>query len=222
MPTPEELLALVKIRGLDKGFQRTPLREFKGTLEKITANLVDRFTPPRTEIIFNFVDVEVIETVEPYPFPIAQISIMHSNREQSFWGVFAASEDKLIPANEVWTCIEGKELHMKMTGGHMMWDAAKGEETPRDCWELIAIEGEAETSVGGTTTKADATTRALELLDGKNIADWNQIVFQDSTVKADGELVTSILSNTFIPSMEEKGFISKDENGIYHLVPPPF
>lgn len=217
MLTPEELLALVKIRGLDKGFQRTPLREFKGTLEKITANLVDRFTPPRTEIIFNFVGVEVIETVEPYPFPIAQISIMHSNREQSFWGVFAESENKLIPPNEVWTCIEGKRLHMKMTGGHMMWDAAKGEETPRDCWELISIEGGVETT-GGTTAKVDGAEVALGLLDGKNIADWNQIVFQNPTVKADGELVTSILNNTFIPSMEEAEVISKDENGIYHLI----
>lgn len=215
MPTPEELLALVKIRGLDKGFQRTPLREFKGTLEKITANLVDRFTPPRTEIILNFVDMEVIETVEPYPFPIAQITIMHSNREQSFWGVFATSMDKLIPASGELTYIEGKELHMKMTGGHMMWDRDKGEETPRDCWELVGVEGESTTS---PATKVDATAKALELLDGKNIADWNQIVFQDPTVKADGELVTSILSNTFIPSMKEAGVVSEDENGIYHLI----
>jgi len=215
MPTPEELLALVKIRGLDKGFQRTPVREFKGTLEKITANLVDRFTPPRTEIVFNFVDVEVIETTEPYPFPIAQISIMHSNREQSFWGIFATSVDKLIPASGELSYLEGKELHFKMTSGHMMWDATKGEETPRDCWELVGVEGEVETS---TTTKADATTRALELLDNKNIADWNQIVFQDPVVKADGELVTSILNNTFIPSMKEAGVISEDENGIYHLI----
>lgn len=227
MATPEELLALTKIRGLDKGFQRTPLREFKGVLEGITASLVDRFQPPRTEIIFNFTDMNVIETVEPYPFPIAQISIMQSNREQSFWGVFAESAGRLVPEGVIMVAqlidyLQGKVLHMKLTSGHMMWDRDKGEETPRDCWELVGVEGVVAQPASGEPVAikevgVSPTDVALKLLDGKNIQDWNQIVFQDPAVKSDGDLITSILNNTFIPSMKEKGIVSVDENGVHHV-----
>lgn len=228
MATPEELLALVRIRDLEKGggYRGTPLREFKGTLESYSANLVDRFTPVRTEIVFNFTDIEIGEgmapPIEPYPFPIAQVSIFYNVNEVSYWGIFANSLVALIPENEGLDYLESKKLHMKVTGGHMMWDGQKGIETPRECWELISVEGAVAPPGSGKPTgkkgvDANPTDVALKLLDGKNIQDWNQIVFQDPAVKSDGDLITSILNNTFIPSMKEKGIVTVDENGVHHV-----
>lgn len=236
--TPDEVLAQLRTRGFEKGFQRTPLREFKGKLESITGGMVDRFTPPRLEILLNFEELSDVVATEPYPFPIAQISIMQSVRESSFWGVFGTSVDKIInagiavdaPPEQVKQIAHliGQRLHLKITGGHMMWDAQKGEETPRECWELVAVVGEA--PVAGAAPPAPAapgaipetkivgaTQRALQLLEGKTEQDWYQTVFQDPAVKADAALVDSILARTFLSPLETLGTIFKDDNGIYHV-----
>ena len=60
--------------------------------------------------------------------------------------------------------------------------------------------------------------QALNLLDGKTLQEFNQLVFQDPLVKNDPEVQKTIIANTFIPPMEASGMITKDENGVYHKV----
>ena len=131
----EELLGLLKTRGFSKGFQRTPLRDFFGRLDSITGNLVTKFQPPRLEVLFNFSEVDVVESTEPYQMPVAQLGIFNSNAEKSGMGYWGASIDKIInpkdangtdinPPEQIkgQSALIGKLLHLKLTDGHLIYD----------------------------------------------------------------------------------------------------
>jgi len=207
---------LVSIRGLIEGYQRSPLREFKGKLERFTTELVDRFPPARTYVNLNYNDIEVIESVEPYPFPIAQLSFPLNKRKVSQWTVYADSLAKLIPENQDIRNTVNMIHHMKLTSGHMMWNRDEGKATAREAWEVIGLAGEGAIQ----SSPMDAVARALELLDGKAEEEWNQLVFQNAVVKGDAKLIDNILHRVFLPEMESTGKISKDTNGIWHILTP--
>ena len=70
----EQVLAQLKTRGFETGSFRSPLRHFRGKLDSITGSMVQRgqMAQPRLEIAYNLSDIEVFESTEPYPFPIAR------------------------------------------------------------------------------------------------------------------------------------------------------
>jgi len=202
---------LVSIRGLIEGAPRTPLKEFKGRLDAFPTELVTKFEPARTYVNLTFSELEVIETIEPYPFPIAQISMPLNKRRTSTWTVFSDSLAKLLPENEDLANCLSRIFHMKLTAGHMMWDGKKEEATARESWEVIGLSGE------GTTVKVvDASAKALELLDGKTEQEWNQLVFQEPAIKADSALMNDIIYRKFLAAQEAAGNATKDDNGVWH------
>jgi len=242
--TPEQVIEQLRTRGFETGGFRSPLRHFRGKLDSITGSMVQRgaMPQPRLEVLYNFSDVEVFESTEPYPFPVAQINIMHSNRVKSAMGVLGASMDKILNAGldenapqeqaKNQDALIGKVQEWKVTPGHMMWDGSVGQEVPRECWEVVYVEG-----IGGTPHSGVATTpatagqpepaapagvtpiqQAINLLDGKTQQQWNNTVFQDPLVKSDAELTQSIIQGTFLPPLEAAGTVTKDENGVYHKV----
>jgi len=243
--TSQQVLAQLQTRGFEVGGFRSPLRHFRGKLDSITGSMVQRGNMPQAklEINYNFSELEVFESAEPYPFPITQISMMHSNRIKSNMGVLGASMDKIINAglddNAPQTQAKnqdfliGKIQEWKMTPGHMMWDNDKQAETPREAWEVVYVEGVGGTPHSGVATSTPTETpsptptatptgvtpiqQALNLLDGKTQQEWNNLVFQDPLVKGDTALTSSIISGTFIPPMEASGMVTKDDNGIYHV-----
>ena len=109
----------------------------------------------RLEVNYNFDNVEVFQSTEPYPFPIVQISILHSNRDKSNAGVLGQSIDKIINAgtdeNAPQQLVKnqdfliGKFQEWKVTGGHMMpaRDDATGKwvEQARDAWAVVWVDG---------------------------------------------------------------------------------
>lgn len=207
MPNGDEL---VSIRGLIEGFQRTPLREFKGKFTGFTTELVTRFEPARTYVNLNYEDIEVIKSTESYPAPIAQISIPLNKRRISQWTILADSMAKFISEGQDINNTIGMIHHMELTGGHMMWDRDKGEATPREAWEVMGLAGE------GVAKAVDAIARALELLNDKNEQEWNQLVFQDPAIKADTTLMNDIIYRKFLPTQEAAGKATKDSNGVWH------
>lgn len=240
--TPGEVLAQLQTRGFESGF-RSPLRHFRGKLDSITGSMAQRSNMPQAklEVSYNFSELEVFESTEPYPFPIAQISMMHSKRDRSNSGVLGASVGKIInagvdenipqgdPRVKNQDFLIGKVQEWKVTPGHLMWDGSQ--ETPREAWEAVYVEGvggtphsgvaaTVETPVTPTTTVPTGITpiqQALNRLDGKTQQEWNNIIFQDPLVKGDSALVSSIVSGTFIPPLEVTGMVTKDENGVYHV-----
>ena len=142
------------------------------------------------------------------------------------------NQDALIGVVQEW----------KVTPGHPMPDRdeqGKWTETPREAREVVWAEGFGGTPHSGVAepevtpapakvappkgavkagTKAAETPmqRAINLLNGKTQQQWNNVVFQDVTVKGDPQLVNQIITGQFLPPLEEAGVISKDGNGVYH------
>lgn len=232
--TDEQVLEQLLTRGLDSGGPRTPLRWFRGRLTAIKGSMVQRgnMTQPKLEIIYKFNEVEVKESIEPYPFPVADIPIMHSRKAKSNMGVLATSIDKIINAGVAETVPQSevknqgfllnKMQEWKLTPGHMMWDAAQLKETPRDCWEVVMVEGCGGTPTTTTTTKAESISpsqHAINILDGKTLTQFNQYVLQDQLIKEKGgQLIVAIANGSFVDSLEKAGTVVKDIDGIYHVV----
>jgi hypothetical protein len=61
-----------------------------------------------------------------------------------------------------------------------------------------------------------AEAKALELLDGKNLSEYFQIVLTDPVVKTNSELVTQIVNNTFAQAKVTTGEVTLDDQGVYH------
>ncbi len=247
---PDQVLAQLRTRGFETGGFGSPLRHFRGKLDSIAGAMVQRGNMPqaRLELTYNFSDVEVFVSTEPYPFPIAQISMLHSNRVKSGMGVLGASIDKIINAGldenapqeqaKNQDFLTGKVQEWKFTAGHMMPDRddqGNWTEKPREAWEVVYVEGVGGTAHSGAGAAAPAAgdapapvpvatgvtpiQQALNLLDGKTQQEWNNIVFQDPIVKADAALTNSIIGGTFLSPMVESGMLTVDENQIYHVVP---
>ncbi len=237
----EQVLAQLKTREFESGF-RSPLQHFRGKLDSITGSMVQRgnMPQPKLEVYYNFSDIEVFKSTEPYQSPVAQVNIMHSTRAKSNMGVLGKSIDKIINASlnenapqtqgKNQDFLVGKVQEWKATPGHMMWDNDKQAETPRDAFEVVYVEGIGGTPHSGVATPAAGQAapaptgitpvqQAISLLtdgDGLTLQQWNNVVFQDSLVKGDTELTLSIVQGTFLPPLEADGTITKDENGVYH------
>lgn len=245
---PDQVLAQLRTRGFETGGFGTPLRHFRGKLDGIAGAMVQRGNMPqaRLELTYSFSDVEVFVSTEPYPFPIAQVSMLHSNRVKSGMGVLGASIDKIINAGlddnapqdqaKNQDFLIGKVQEWRMTPGHLMPDrdeAGNWTEKPREAWEVVYVEGVGGTAHSGAGTAPVAgdapspapvatgvapTQQALNLLDGKTQQEWNNIVFTDSIVKGDGALTQLIIDGKFIPPLVESGQVTMDENQVYHVV----
>ena len=242
--TQEQILQQLRTRGFETGGFRSPLRWFRGKLDSITGAMVQRGNMPqaRLEVSYNFSDVEVFESTEPYPFPVAQVSLMHSTRAKSSMGVLGASMDKLLNAGldenlpqqqaKNQDALIGKIQEWKVTGGHLMPDrdnAGNWTEVPKEGWEVVYVEG-----VGGTPHSGIAQPtapakgeyagpitpmqRAINLLDGKTQQQWNNVVFQDSVIKGDTRLINNIINGQFLPPLEESGVVTRDADMVYHKV----
>ena len=239
--TPNEILAQLKTRGFEDGFSQTPLRRFRARLTNIGGSMVQRgqMQESRLEVIYSFAEIEVIESTETFIAPVTDLAIMHSNRKRSGMGYLGASIDAIVnaglPADAPMDQVKGQDFligkmqEWAFTPGHMIWDGNAREERPRDCWTVVWVEGispaPAATSAPATTTTAtlpapvatamSSTQQALTLLNGKTEAQWHQVVFNDDVVKADANLVNSLIARTFLTPLETAGIVTKDANGVY-------
>ncbi len=245
--TPQQVMEQLRTRGYETGEFRSPLRHFRGKLDSITGSMVQRGQMPqaRLEVIYNFSEVEVFESTEPYPFPVVQVSLLHSNRVKSGMGALGASMDKILNAGldenapqeqaKNQDALVGKVQEWKVTPGHLMPnqdEQGQWKDLPREAWEVVYVEG-----IGGTphsgvaaptagiapapaatpATGITPTQQALNLLDGLTQQQWNNVVFQDPLVKGDSALTNSIINGTFLTPLEASGMVTKDDNGIYHI-----
>lgn len=239
----DEVLAQLRTRGFETGFQKTVLRDFKGKLQSITGNM----RPPgqnapvgakaKLEVIYTFENLEVIKSTEPYPFPVAQITFGFSNRDKSGMGIFGMSVDKIINAGvsaelpqtavKNHNYLINKTLHMVMTPGHMLFnskatDAAhpKGQDQATEAWELMGVEGEGQATASALPAAGQKSTTqlALEILDNKTEQAFYQAAFATGQLKSDGALVSKIIAKEFLPPLVEAGVVTVDSAGVYHLV----
>jgi hypothetical protein len=106
------------------------------------------------EISYNFeeLDPTYTEASEPYMSSVAQIPMLHSNRDDSACAVIGASLDKIInpgiPDTETdptklkgWGSVKGKLMEWKLMPGHTQWSKKAGKQMPTSMWEVIWVEG---------------------------------------------------------------------------------
>ncbi len=134
----------------------------------------------------------------------------------------------------------GQRCHWRFTPGHPIprktgdvWD-----DIPTSCWELIET-GSAPAAVPTPAPMPDvgavpvpavpaptpavtggpsASQQALALLDGKTEQQWHQAVFTDPIIKASVEVTNAIIGRTFLSPFELAETVTKDADGIYHVV----
>ena len=229
----DEVLAQLKTRGYEEGFQRTPLRDFWGILDSYTGEMRSGQNGSYLVVIYTFSNVEVIKSTEPYTAPTAQLEIPHSVKARTKMGYWGESIDKIInagvpldvPQEKVKNqdFLIGKLGHYKLMPGNMIWNSQEKAEKPIDCWKLIELKvgnmPSNPTPAGipgiGTPTQESSILTALKLLNGKTEQQWHQEVFTNTIVKADSALVNSIISRQFLKPFELAGTVTKDAKGIY-------
>lgn len=224
-----------------------PLRRFTGIFDSYSREQQtwNEGTPEERKsqrLTFNFSDLEVLETTEPYHFPVYQIQMTESNRKKSRYGVFGESlnaildsqytEEQLDPANpnfikpsdrmDLKDCI-GKRWGMVMADGEdgrpeppMLYDgrAAQDKETPT--WTVYEIEG-----VGVASGGVSAKDLAEALLNGKTLAEFNKEALANPIIRNDTALLQAIsmpvtAAGSFANALVKAGRFTKDDKGVYH------
>ncbi len=146
----DQVLAQLRTRGFEDRTPRTTLRDFWAVLTSITGVMRDGDRGAYLVALYNFDQVEVIESIEPYTSPIGQIEVSASSKAKSAMGYLGKSMDRIVnaglpedaPDDQVKSqeTLVGQRCHMKYTPGHLIrrpgtdgvWD-----DIPTSCWELI-------------------------------------------------------------------------------------
>lgn len=95
----------------------------------------------------------------------------------------------------------------------------KGQDMPTPAWEVYMIEGIGTRGEGNTSP----LEKAMELLDGKTVAEFNQAALASDAVRSDVSLLQSIgmpvsAKNSFTNTMVASGQFTKDTKGVFHRV----
>lgn len=243
-------------RGLVEG-DLGPLRRFTGVLDSMpgeTKTWGEGTSDERKSVkrSYNFREIEVIEAVEPYQFPIYTISVSESNRKKSKYGVLSSSLTDILdqtlteaqkdpsspeyvkPQDRMdWKDCVGKRMGLVLADGedgrppkHELFDGrAKDEEHPRGqdvptpAWEVYMVEGIGSKGAEGKTPMGEA----MELLDGKTLAEFNQAALANDLIRSDVQLLQSIgmpvtAPNSFANTMIAGGQFTKDDKEVFHRV----
>lgn len=197
-------------------------------------------------ITVNCGQLEVVEAIEPYHFPVFQFQVTESNKKKSRYGVLSTSfnevadsqytPEQLDPSNPAfikdtdrmsWKDVIGKtRVGFVLADGEngrpepaMLYDGRAQEDRPTWVWMVYSIEGVGVAGGQGV----DATALAESLLDGKTLADFNKEALGNDIIKGNSALLQSIAlpptaPGNFANALVTAGKFSKDDAGVYHKV----
>ena len=213
----------------------TPLRRFKGVLDSLK---LDQRTSndgrSYAVALFNFKDLEVLESEEPFPFPIAIIGISYKppkmSRGGTKWDALAGSLRKLMPQNPDPDLLVGKmqewvQVEHPLRGaltdeeGHPIMDGSTPPkqlwgDVPTLCWTIASVDGL------GSVKEADEDFNKflVDLADGKTEPKFYEVALTDSRVTSRSNIVEAITNRKLLDSLTEMGLITRDAEGILHKV----
>ena len=195
-------------------------------------------------VTVNCKELEVVEAIEPYHFPIFQFQITKSNRKKSRYGVLSESfnaiadsqysPEQLDPSNAAfihdkdrmsWGDVLGKtRLGFVLADGEdgrpeppMLYDGRAEEDRPTPAWMVYSIEGVGVAGGQGV----DPAKLAESLLDGKTLAQFNKEALANDIIKGNTSLLQSIAlpptaAGNFANALVKAGKFTKDDQGVYH------
>jgi len=196
----------------------TPLRRFRGLLKEYNSEKVSPDGGGREymRITFDFIDLEVMESMEPYPFPIATLQISYSTATETRWDALAQSIKRVVGLNPTLEDIVGKTqewayleatLRAQVEG---VWTNTK-----QEAWQLVSLAG----TVSGNGVDDGIDDHVLALLDGKTEQDFYAVLYADELVRKHPETISAATERLLLPALEKAGRITRDTEGIYHIQP---
>ena len=231
-------------------FDVCPLRRFTGIMDSMPRE-------PQTfgegekarntmRVTINVKDIEVLEAIEPYHFPVFSFQCTESNRKKSVYGVFSESfnavvdsqytPEQLDPSNPSFVKaadrMDFKDVMGKNRVGFvladgedgrpeppMLFDGRVSEDRPRPSWMVYEVEGIGIAGAQGIS----AVDMAKALLDSKTLAVFNKEALANPAIKADVGLLQSIglpvsAAGNFANALVSAGEFTKDAQGVYHKV----
>lgn len=208
----------------------SPLRRFKGTLSEITESEEQGQRGTYVRMHFGFTDVDVIEATEPYPFPIASIS-MGLGKASSRWGVWWKSAAQVLGTDMVlddnrntpllsrrqeWAMlpamlrqplvdVEGNPVPDSKNPSKQAWG-----DVEVDCWQVV--------SADGISSPADVTEDIIAMVDGKTDTEFHQAFQQSQLARDNVSLMTENVNRLLLPRLEKEGKIARTPEGVWHIV----
>lgn len=193
----------------------SPLRRFKGVLEKYEGIPGKDQTTGREymSVEFSFSDLEVLESTELYPFPIAQIRIGYSRSANTRWDALGksmralsgpqAEPDALVGKRQEWAMLPGKLRVLNQET--QVWEDAM-----QDCWQVVSVEGLA--------PPEDLTDYIVGMADGKSEQQFNQLFLQDAKLRERSDLITALTERKLLEPLLLGNRLSRDAEGVLHKV----
>ena len=209
----------------------SPLLRFKGTLAEYRGEEVARTDGKGSfmVVVFNFGNVEVIESKEPYPFPIAVIRMFYAPPETSYgksrWDALAGSIRKLVPDGDLdalvgkhqeWAvlpCMLNQRL-MDAEGNVILKPDGKATygDVQGESWQVVSVDG-----IGSVEqVDADFNDYLVALADGQTEAQFNERALTDQQVITKPTVVTALTDRVLIETLLTAGRLTRDAEGILH------
>jgi len=205
---------------------------------------VGQFGP---QIVLCFNRLQVIRTDAPYPSSEVELWLKYSEQKNSAWGRLGKSIADALGVELDLLDIEqlnGQQMHMARHDNvdFGFKDRNTGQAATGTVWQLVKLlqPGESVTPISQAPptvqpalfTEATAIAepapvaapptvspeqQALNLLNGKSLAEFFQFALPDTSIRADQSLMTAIMNNTFVEAKMATGEVTKDEQGVYHV-----
>lgn len=215
---------------------QSPLRRFKGILgqyapEKVEFSRQDGTPGSFMVAVFDFKEVEVIESTEPYPFPIAQVRIGYAPPTSSFgksrWEALASSVRKLVPDGELDALVGKRQewavlpctLNQRLTDedGNVILNEKgrpKYGDVEGESWQIVSVDGL------GSVAQVDADFNAYlsALADGKTEQQFYEAALTDQQVITKPTVVKALTDRVLLDTLIAAERITRDTEGVLHKV----
>ncbi len=210
-----------------------PVRRFKGILESYTPNPKTFGASTKMTYDFNFKGIEILETTEPYTFPIVVVNINYNPPSDkgkpgqgNRWEVMAASLRKLSPENPDLDLLVGHMQEWAQLPATLRLPLNDEEGNPQvdgngapvwgdvgvDCWQIVSVDGM------GSVEEADAdfNTFLVDLADGKTEPQFYSAALQNERVNARPNIAQALVDRKLLKTLMEMNLLSQDAEGILH------
>ena len=200
------------------------ITEFKGVMGVIETlqrppNPLYPNSKAQMRLKYNFTDIEVIESKEPFEVPNFRFEITYTPRmTASAFGAMVDSLAEIVPPEGLSNprFVEGLRCHMKWSETMLRGqENGKWDDYPGMAWKFVGIEGY--TADDGPSLNE----RVLDMLVGETETTFQQAYYGEpalQTLPGYNEMTEKLASGDLIHEFEEAGLIKRNEEGVFAKV----